>query len=251
MLHHRSQLRPFLSRLTSRSVLSDLEQVRILELPVRVKRAKTNEDFVAPGQRVDHACFVIEGLVGRFDKSARGERQITALHIGGDMPDLQSVVQPTATSALQALTESKLLEVPHVALRAAARAHPAIAEAFWRDCMADSLVLRQWVVNIGRRNALARVAHLLCEMACRYRNSFAAGTIVYELPMTQAQLADATGLTPVHVNRTLQKLAPIGTSFRNRVVRIADWDKLVEVGDFDPAYLQEELRPDERIRIVH
>lgn len=245
-----SNLRPFLDRLTSRSVLSEREQNEILELPVRVKQARPNEDFVALGQRVDHACFVVEGLVGRFDQNSRGDRQITALHIAGDMPDLHSVVQPTATSALQALSTSTILEVSHAALRAASGEHPAIAEAFWRDCMVDSMVLAQWVVNVGRRDAKSRVAHLLCEMAWRYKAIPVGGKVEFQLPMTQAQLADAAGLTPVHINRTLRALATIGTRFSQRMVRIDDWDLLVEIGDFYPAYLQDDLKPEERLRIV-
>jgi CRP-like cAMP-binding protein len=246
---HRSNIRPFLERLCSRSVLTESEQNRILALPVRVKQAATNQDFVAPGQKVDHACYVVEGLVGRFDQNAHGERQITALHIPGDMPDLHSVVQPTATSALQALSTSTILQIPHTALRAIAAAHRAIAEAFWRDCMVDSMILAQWVVNVGRRDAESRIAHLLCEMAYRYKAQ-RTGSTVFELPMTQWQLAEATGLTAVHVNRTLKKLHEIGTTFRNRRVRIEDWNALGEIGEFDPAYLQEDLRPNDRIRII-
>ena len=249
-LHHDSNLQRFLDRLTSRSVLSEQEQRQILALPVRIKQAGPNEDFVALGERVDHACFVLAGLVGRFDQNSSGERQITALHIAGDMPDLHSVVQPTATSAFQALSTSTVLQVPHSALWAISARHPAIAEAFWRDCMVDSMVLAQWVVNVGRREAKSRLAHLLCEMAHRYKVVPADNTVVFELSMTQSQLADATGLTPVHVNRTLKALAAIGTTFHHRVVRIEDWDALVELGDFDPGYLQTELRPEERLRIV-
>jgi len=245
-----ANLQPFLDRLGSRSLLSEREQQRILDLPVRVRQVRPNEDFVSLGQTVDHSCYVVEGLVGRFDQNSRGERQITALHIPGDMPDLHSVVQPTATSALQALSTSTLLQVPHAALRGVAGAHPAIAEALWRDCMVDSMVLAQWIVNIGRRDALSRVAHLLCEMACRYKVSVEDAPVQFQLAMTQNQLADVTGLTPVHVNRTLKKLAAIGTTFRNRVVRIEDWEELVRVGDFDRSYLQDTVRPEQRIRIV-
>jgi CRP-like cAMP-binding protein len=253
VLHHHqnSNLSPFLTRLNMRSVLSDAEQTRILDLPLTYKQARTNQDFVRLGERVDHASFVVDGLVGRFDQNANGDRQITALHIPGDMPDLHSVVQPNATSALQALSASTILQIPHGALRAAAAEYPAIAEAFWRDCMVDSMVLAQWVVNVGRRDALSRVAHLLCEMACRYGASAVGGRLTFRLPMTQAQMADATGLTSVHINRTLKRLAEIGTRFRNPVVEIADWDALVEVGDFDRLYLQDELQPEERLRLVN
>jgi len=245
-----SRLQPFLDRLTSRSVLSHREQQRILDLPIHVRQTRPNEDFVRLGEKVDHASLVIDGLVGRFDQNAQGGRQITALHIKGEMPDLHSIVQPTATSALQALTASTIVSVPHGALRSAAAAHPAIAEALWRDTMVDSMILAQWLMNVGRRDARSRVAHLLCEMACRYRQVPRGGKLVFRLPMTQQQMADATGMTPVHVNRTLKTLEQIGTVFRHKTVRIGDWDALVEAAGFNRAYLQDELKLEERIRIV-
>jgi CRP-like cAMP-binding protein len=251
MLQHKEpDLQRFLDRLTSRSVLSEREQAAILGLPTEAAHVRPNQDFVRLGERSAHACFVVEGLVGRFDQNAQGERQITALHIAGDVPDLHSVVQPTATSALQALSPATIVRIPHEAMRAVTAAYPAIAEAFWRDCMVDSMILAQWVVNVGARDAKSRIAHLLCEMACRYRAVRGEAKIVFNLPMTQTHLADATGLTPVHVNRMLAELRKDGVEFRRGTVYISDWQGLVEAGDFDPEYLQSGVRPEERIRII-
>jgi CRP-like cAMP-binding protein len=241
----------FLDRLTSRSVLSVEEQQAILNLPTHVLQVEANRDIVSVGERVDHACLVVAGLVGRFGQNSKGARQITSLYIPGDMPDLHSVVQPTATSALQALTTTTILKVPHAALREIGAQHPAIAEALWRDCMVDSMILAQWVVNVGRRNAKARIAHLLCEMACRSDPQHERTSVSYRLPMTQAHLADATGLTPVHVNRSLKALIPHGVRVQSGNVRIADWNELVAVANFDAGYLQADIKPQERIRILH
>lgn len=251
MFHRQPRnLEPFINRLTSRSILSDRERHEIRELPQIVTQARADQDFVGLGTRVTHASYVVEGLVGRFDQNSRGDRQITAVHLAGDMTDLHSVVQPTATSALQALSTSTILQVPHAELRRIASAYPAIAEALWRDCMVDLMILAQWVVNVGCRDARSRIAHFLCEMACRYKARPVDGKVSFELLMTQSQLADVTGLTPVHVNRTLKGLAEIGTTFHHKFVRIDNWDALVEAGDFDQSYLQDDLRPEERIRIV-
>lgn len=231
-------------------MLTEQERQAILDLPFRVVRTESNRDLVRLGEQVDHACFVAEGLVGRFDQNAKGERQITSLYIAGDMPDLLSVVQPTATSALVALSHCTVLHVPHRDLRQAMAAYPALAEAFWRDCMVDSMILAQWVVNLGRRSARARIAHLLCEMAYRYGLGREKGSAEYRFTMTQTHIADATGLTPVHVNRTLMGLLADGVTVRSKKVRIADWHTLAAVGDFDSGYLQEDVRPQERLRIV-
>jgi CRP-like cAMP-binding protein len=251
MLQKRTDLQPFLDRLTSRSQLTDREREAILHLPTHAAQVQANRDFVRLDQSVDHACVIVEGVVGRFDQTANGARQITALHIAGDAPDLHSVVQPKASSALQALTTATILRVPHTALRALAARYPAVAEAFWRDCMVDSAILSQWVVNVGRRDAKTRVAHLLCEMAKRHKAEPKGGETVFHFPLTQNHIADATGLTPVHVNRTLKVLREEGlVVVCSRTVRILDWDALAKLGEFDSDYLQADLRPEERMRIA-
>lgn len=246
---HNLQL--FLDRLTSRSVLTAEEQQAILDLPSRAEQVPANRDFVRLGECVTEACFIVAGLVGRFDQNANGARQITAIHIPGDMPDLHSVVQPAATSALQALSVATILRIPHAAIRAAAAKYPALAEALWRDCMVDSAILSQWVVNVGRRDAKCRVAHLLCEMATRLHPGKDNGEFSFAFAATQAQIADATGLTVVHVNRTYRALRESGLANVSRhEVQVLDWGGLVTVGDFDANYLQTNIEPDDRVRII-
>lgn len=109
------------------------------------------------------------------------------------------------------------------------------------------MILAQWVVNVGRRDAKTRMAHLLCEMAHRYKANLSSNRIVFNLPMTQAQLADACGLTAVHVNRTLMSLRADGVEIRRGRVYITDWERLSQAGDFDPAYLQADMKPQQRI----
>jgi CRP-like cAMP-binding protein len=210
-----------------------------------------NHDFVRLDEMVDHCCVIVEGVAGRFGQNAQGARQITAFHIAGDMPNLHSLVQPRATSALQALTTTTILKIPHRVLRVVAARYPAVAEAFWRDCMVDAAILSQWVVNVGRRDAKTRIAHLLCETAVRFGANGRSDAAGFEFPVTQVHLADATGLTSVHVNRTLKALKSDGAvDVATRMVRILNWDLLARLGDFDPDYLQTDIRPEERIRIV-
>lgn len=243
-------LSPFLGRLNRRSILSPAEQQRILDLPGRIFEVYPNSDIVGLGDSVAHSCLVVSGLVGRFDQNSRGERQITALHIPGDMSDLYSLVQPTAASALQALSPATLLAIPHTALCSAVAAYPAIGEALWRDSMADAVILAQWVLNVGRREAKVRLAHLFCEMACRYGEAPRQGQVRFNLHMTQTQLADATGLTPVHVNRKLKSLRTEGMIMRHRTVWIDDWKKFAEVAEFDEGYLQTDVAVENRLRMV-
>lgn len=214
-------------------------------------QVQSNRDFVRLGERVSYSCFIVAGLVGRFDQNANGARQITAIHIPGDVPDLHAVVQPTATSALQALSVATILRIPHSALRATTKQHPALAEAFWRDGMVDAAILSQWVVNVGRRDARSRIAHVLCEMAVRLRAPTNTGAFSFPFQVTQAQLADATGLTVVHVNRVLRALRESSLADVSRhQVKVLDWDGLVAAGDFDRNYLQTDINPGDRLRIV-
>lgn len=231
-------LQPFLDKLVSRSKLGAAERRAILALPAHPAQIQTNRDFVRLGERVTHASFVVAGLVGRFGQNREGARQITAVHIPTDMVDLHSVVVPEAGSALQALSVATILRVPHEALREIAHRFPAIAEAFWRECVVDAAVLAEWVVNVGRRDAKARLAHLLCEIACRVEGAGKQVGFAVPFAATQTHLADMTGLTPVHVNRTLQALRRENVvDVRTRMIHILDWRRLIQIGDFDGAYL--------------
>ena len=249
----RTDLEPFLARLTSRSLLTKDEQQAVLDLPCHAAQVRSNLDFVRLDERVDHACLVVAGFVGRFGQDRDGKRQITTLHIPGDMADLHSVALPLATSALQALSTATIVRIPHAAIREAAARYPALAEAFWRDCVVDAAILAEWVVNVGRRDARARIAHLLCEVGVRTAGARAgAQEVVFDFPVTQAQLGDATGVTSVHVNRTLQNLRSDGLiqSCARTVIRVPDWDVLASVGEFDAAYLSADVRPEQRLRIA-
>jgi CRP-like cAMP-binding protein len=228
----------FLDRLLRHSTLSNDERKAILDLPGHVSQVQARYDVVSPGEVVDHACLVVKGLAGRFDQMTDGRRQTTALHIAGDMCDLHSVVQPRPSWSITALTTTTILHVPHRNLRDLVRIHPGIGLAFWRDTAADASILSKWLGNFGRKDAQSRVAHLFCEMAVRMEAANLGTRTSYQLPMTQEQLSDATGMTAVHVNRTLQMLRATGTmSFAHGLVEVSDWEGLKRLADFTEDYL--------------
>lgn len=228
----------FLDRLLRHSTLSSDERKAILDLPSHASQVQARLDVVSPGKVVDHACLIVKGLVGRFDQMTDGRRQTTALHIPGDMCDLHSVVQPRPSWSITALTTTTVLHVPHRNLRELVRTYPGIGLAFWRDTAADAAILSKWLGNFGRKDARSRVAHLFCEMAVRMEAANLGTRTSYQLPMTQEQLSDATGMTAVHVNRTLQMLRATGTlSFAHGLVEISDWEGLKKLADFTEAYL--------------
>jgi CRP-like cAMP-binding protein len=233
-----SALQLFVKRLELRTVLTEEEVSALLGLSGQIKEVAAHIDLVQLGGPVNHSCLVVGGLVGRFGQNSEGLRQITCLHIPGDVADLQSVVSPKSGWGLTALTKTTILRLSHTDLRRIAAKHHGIAEAFWRDSVADGSIFSQWVVNVGRRDALSRVAHLFCEMAIRCENAGQGDRQSFPLPITQADLADATGLTNVHINRTLKELrTQSAVELRTGTVTVHDWEKLVALGDFDPAFM--------------
>ena len=157
----------------------------------------------------------------------------------GDLVDLQNAILGLADHGVQAITECKMAKIPYEAIKQLCDACPTIKDALWYDTLVDGSIHREWVANVGRRDGQQRVAHLLCEFALKLEAVSLGEQLDYELPMTQEQLADATGMTPVHVNRMLQELVQLGLIKRAtpRSVVIGDWRKLAEAGDFNPAYL--------------
>jgi CRP-like cAMP-binding protein len=114
-----------------------------------------------------------------------------------------------------------------------------VGKALWTDTLVDASIFREWIANVGRRDARTRLAHLLCEIALRMKVAGLGEQTNYELPMTQDQLADTTGMTSVHINRTIRRLEAEGLIERRsaRAIVIGDWRKLADVGDFNSAYL--------------
>lgn len=227
----------WINRLLLRSALSEDEVESLRTLPFNIENYDANRDFVGLGEMTTHSCIVINGLAGRFDQTRDGTRAITAIHIPGDACDLHSLPVPLSANPLQALARTTIARVSHEALRDVAKQYPAIAQAFFRDCVVDAAILSKWALNAGRTEARQRLAHLFCELALRYA-LIGQNKCDFPLPITQAHLGDASGLTSIHVNRTIRALSDEGLMrvSQGRVV-IEDWDRLVVYADFNPAYL--------------
>jgi CRP-like cAMP-binding protein len=140
--------------------------------------------------------------------------------------------------SVMTLTPSKLAFIPHESLRKVMHRCPRVADVLWRDTLIDAAVFREWMVGIGRRSAETRIAHVLCEVLVRMRAVGLTNGHACELPITQAELADALGLSTVHVNRSLQELRGKGLiTLRGSLLTVEDWDGLKDAGEFDPTYL--------------
>jgi CRP-like cAMP-binding protein len=160
------------------------------------------------------------------------------VHIPGDALDFQNLFLDVSDHSVQTLTRAEAAFVPIRDLQVLARERPAVGHAILVKILVEASIFREWVLNVGRRDSKMRVAHLLCELGVRLDAEGLTEDYAYELPMTQEQLADAVGLTSVHVNRTLKALEAEGLIVRSkRSVSFPDWKRLRAVGDFNQRYL--------------
>jgi CRP-like cAMP-binding protein len=231
-------LAPLIRRWERRSPLSDADRAAISGLPATRKTFGRDAYVVREGDAPRDCGLLLSGFAYRQKVVRGGSRQIISIHIPGEFVDLQNFLLAEADHNVQALNEAEVALIPKAALSELASSHPAVGRAMWLDTLIDSSVFREWVVNVGRRDARTRIAHLLCELALRLQSSGTAQEHSCEFPLTQEQLGDATGLTAVHTNRVLQSLRQEGLiSLTSRTLTVLDWSALKEVGEFSERYL--------------
>jgi CRP-like cAMP-binding protein len=218
--------------------LSAEEKEAVLGLPMTIRTVDADQDLVRDGDRPSECCLILEGFACRYKLLPDGKRQIMSFHIPGDVPDLQSLHLNIMDHGLGTLVPSKVGLIPHEHFRELTHRCPRIGDVFWRDTLIDAAVFREWMIGIGRRSAYTRIAHVLCELLVRLRAVGLANGHNIDLPVTQAELGDALGLSTVHVNRVLQELRGDGLIIlRGRFLSVQDWPALKKAGEFDPTYL--------------
>lgn len=238
MLTESQALAPLVRKLSLHAPLSEDDQSALLALPHAVRTLETGQYVVREGDLPTHSCLVVSGFAIRHKIAGNGGRQIVNVHVSGDMVDLQNSLLTTADHNVQALSRMVAAFIPRDAIVELAFSRGAVGKALWLETLVEGSISREWITNVGRRDARTRLAHLLCEFAYRLDAVGMGPECNYELPMTQEQLADTIGLTPVHVNRTLKALDAAGLTKRSkRSVVITDLQKLAEIGDFRSTYL--------------
>ena len=234
-----SPLEPMLRKLQYWTKFSADDRAALLALPHTVKRLEQHHYIVREYDRTEHSCVLLSGFAMRHKTVTGGNRQVLAIHMKGEMVDLQNSMLGTADHSVQMLTRGEVAIMARADIDRIAFERPRIGRAMWIDTLVDGSIFREWIANVGRRDSRTRVAHILCEFALRLKVAGLGEQTDYELPMTQEQLADATGMTAVHVNRTLKGLEADRLIERTspRVIVIGDWKKLAATGDFNSAYL--------------
>jgi CRP-like cAMP-binding protein len=225
-------------KLRSISPLSEDEKHCLLTLSLHTRSVGPDQIIVHEGDRPSECCLVVEGFTCRFKMTEEGKRQIFSFHIPGDIPDLQSLHLEVMDHSLMTMTPCKLAFIPHQSLSEMMRRCPRVADVMWRDTLIDAAIFREWMMSIGRRSAYTRIAHVLCEVMMKMKAVGLADGHSCELPITQAEIGDALGLSTVHVNRSLQELW--GNSLielRSGSLTAVNWEGLKKAGEFDPLYL--------------
>ncbi len=227
-----------LAKLRARDTISAEEEEVIRASLGEVRLLTAGTTCIRAGERLSSSTLLIDGLMCRYKDLPGGERQITELHIPGDFLDLHSFSLKQLDHNILALTACRVVLVPHARLTEITERHPHLARVYWFLTALDAAIHREWVLSLGRRNAIERIAHLMCELRVRLGLIDLADDRGFDLPLTQTDLSDCTGLTPVHVNRTLRELRERGLmEFRGRRVTIMDMTGLIALAEFDDNYL--------------
>jgi len=233
-----SPLGPLFRRWSRRLALSNDDKNAVASLAWIRRQFQRDAYLAREGEPTNICTLLIEGLAYRQKILSDGSRQIISFHIPGEFLDLQNCLLEVADHNVQALTRCKVGVVPKELLLEVMNVWPTVQRAIWLDSLIDASVFREWVVNVGRRDARQRIAHLLCELALRLKAAGQGDGPIFDFPLTQEHIADATGLTSVHTNRTLQALRKAGLiTLGSSKLTVLNWDALAETGDFSERYL--------------
>jgi CRP-like cAMP-binding protein len=233
-----------LLKLRARDLVDDEEAEILIASVSEIREHPAGRTIVRTGTTLSASTLLVEGIVCRYKDLADGQRQIMELHVAGDFVDLHGFLLKQLDHNVGAMTPIRVASFPHDSLRGITETHPHLGRMLWFSTLLDAAIHREKILSIGRRSAMARIAHIFCELLVRLRIVGLADDSGYALPLTQADLADVTGLTSVHVNRMLKKLRDENLlTFRGGIVTIGDWDRLQRVAEFDSTYLHLERRP--------
>jgi CRP-like cAMP-binding protein len=239
---------PLTRKLENFAPLSSEDRRILAEIASQSRRVAARTDIIREGERPDDVHLVLEGFACRYKIVPDGRRHIMAYLVPGDLCDSHAFILKEMDHSIGTLSACRVVGIPRGRILEMLE-RPAIARALWWSALVDEATLREWLVNIGRRPAEQRVAHLLCELLMRLQTVGLASGDSYELPITQGDLADTVGLTLVHVNRVLQRLRATGLiTLRSRHLVINDAQALKAFSGFDANYLHlaENAKTEER-----
>jgi CRP-like cAMP-binding protein len=204
----------------------------------RVRRYGPRVDITREGDRPKDVHLILSGWACRYKQLEDGRRQVVSFFLPGDLCDLNIFILREMDHSIGTITSVSIADLSRDFFDEMSAGHPRIVTAFWWESLVNAAVQREWTMNLGQRTALERMAHLLCEIFFRLRIAGLTREDSCDFPLTQADLADATGLSKVHVNRTLQELRSAGLIvLKGKMLVVPSLERLMNAGLFNANYL--------------
>lgn len=239
---HPDRLEPmecFFRRIELRDTLSAEEKAALTNAAGGVSVYPAGSDLVSEGDKPEESTLLVSGLASRCNTTFEGRRQITSLHVAGDFVDLHSFPLKVMDHSVAAISECRVVKYRHSELQKITENYPHLTRLLWMLTLMDAAIHRSWLVAMGGTSASAHLAHLICETYIRLESVGLADQYRMKFQVTQVDLGDILGISPVHVNRIIQEMRRVGLLvWERQTVTIPDWKRLVDAGQFDPTYLQ-------------
>jgi CRP-like cAMP-binding protein len=226
------------SKLEAFTRLSADDKAAIAQLGRNVRFVDARSDLIAEGDKPRFVHLVLDGWASRYKTLPDGKRQIVGLFVPGDFCDVNVHILKYMDHSIAAITRLKVAMITPEEMSALGEERPRIVQALWWHELVTASIQREWTLNLGQRSAYERLGHLLVELYLRLKTVGRAHDGRCDFPLTQNDLAEATGLTAVHVNRTLQELRRDGLiELERKQLRIVDLERLMDLAMFNPNYL--------------
>ena len=215
------------------------EDLATLESAVsEIRGIPARHTIAEKGEPVAYSTYLIEGIICRYMDDRNGARQLVAVHVPGDFVDLHGYPLKRLDHDVATISACKIATVSHGALDEIVATRPNLAKMLWFSTLLDAAMHREWIFRLGRLDAIARVGHFFCEIEAKLRAVDRSDGSTFRLPLTQADLGEACGITPVHMNRMLRELKERGLmTVRHGTVTMIDKPALIRLCEFDPSYL--------------
>lgn len=234
---------PFVRKLNGLSDLGPLDVAAIEVATARARKYNARQDLIREGDEPGPVFVLLDGWACRYKILPSGTRQIMAFLMPGDACDLHISMLTEMDHGIQAITPARVATISRHDMTTMLNEFPAVARAMYIAQLVDEGIMRAWIVSMGRRSSIERVAHLVCELYLRMRNIGMKTDGNFALPLSQIILADALGMTPVHINRVLKELRIAGAMALSRGhLEIIDPTKLAQIAGFDENYLHRRQR---------
>jgi CRP-like cAMP-binding protein len=236
---------PLLRKLSNFTTLSDAESHAVQACCGDVRVFAAHEDVISQGDRTGGVKLLLQGFACRYKTLEDGRRQIVAYFVPGDLCDLRVFILKRMDHSIGAVGTARVASIAPADVLRLTDSFPNLTRALWWSTLVEEAIAREWIVNVGQRNARERMAHLFCELLFRFRAVELNEGNSCTLPLTQVELAETLGLSPVHVNRTLQELRRDKLiTLEGGTLSIENLDTLMDIALFNPDYLHLDYRSD-------